>query len=251
MGLFRKEVEMKKLLIIGMLALISSGLLSCSDPAGKAKKIEDSLTEKEGVVYKNLEGDNPQIITYSVNPDSTTVVLVHNLRTNSKDTLSQLPNGLTVSEVVPIEDGYLYMIRQERSDGKDHYLYQGIIKRNIDNPKEKSKTILNVKDSKEELWASGYVIDKEKKKIILNSYEVAPEFVDIYHTVYDFKGNKIVEDPVHINIPKPQTYTASESSASYLWQCDDCGKRVNSGKKPSSLSLDGCWHQWVNLGRVS
>lgn len=240
---------------IGLMALICIFMISCASTADKAKKIEEEVSKNGGVLYKNLEGNNPRIITSSMNSDSTTVVLVHNLKTNSVDTLSQLVNGLSMAEVVPIEDGYVYVIKQERSDGKGHYLYQSIIKRNIDNPTEKTKTVLNVDNSKEELWASSYVIDREGKKVTLSSYEVATDYVNIYHTVYDFKGNKIEEDPVHVKIPEAQAASTSSSGGTYLWECQHCGAKVNSSSKPNPFRIvlgygDGNIHQWVNIGRV-
>ncbi|MDE5772912.1 MAG: hypothetical protein K2H86_00460 [Muribaculaceae bacterium] len=240
---------------LGLLAVV--GLISCSSPADKAKKIEEGLSENGGVLYKELEGENPQIVTYSLESDSTTVILVDNLKSDRTDTLSRLTN-CEIVEVVPVEDGWLYVAKQAREDGKEHFLYKANIKRHIDNPKEQTLTSLDVVDGKENLWASGYVIDREGRKITLSSYEMFNDYFEIYHTVYDFKGNKVVEDPIHIDIPKPQPQVSESSNATYLWQCDKCGKRVNSGKKPrvwGTFGFEGCInataHEWVNLGRVN
>lgn len=237
------------IVILGSMALIS-----CSSPADKAKKIEEALPANGGVIYRQLDGENPQLITYTVDPDSTTVVWVHNLKSNQVDTLIHLKSGYSLAEAIPIDDGYVYINKESRADGNEHYIYTAGIVRNIDNAQKKTRTYLPVVSTREEIGASSYVIDREGNKITLSSYEVTPTQVEIYHTVYDFNGNRILEDPVHINIPQPQVAQSVSSSAVYLWECDKCGMRVNSGKKPSPFYTragDSCFHEWVNMGRVN
>ncbi|MDE5801071.1 MAG: hypothetical protein K2H74_08635 [Paramuribaculum sp.] len=239
---------------VGIGALISGTvcfLSSCSTYTDKANDIIGSLSENEGVISVELLGDDPEVITYSMGADSITAILIHSLNTNTVDTLTRFLPGFKMLESVPVEDGYLIVYCQERQDGNEHYIYHAQIKRHIGNPKEASNTDLRVDETRPELWASGYVIDREAKKITLNSYDVQPSHAVIYHTVYDFKGNKLVSDPVHIDIPQKSQASPSSSSAMYLWQCQRCGAKKNSRKNPGpGLGLGSCWHEWVNIGRV-
>lgn len=245
----------KKVILVGLITIGGClSLLSCSSPADKAKKIEDGLSQNEKVLYKDVVSEHPQLVTYSMRPDSSIVSLVHDLKSDRVDTLIDLRKGVEIVEVVPVEDGFLNVFREKMTDGKERFLYLSAIIRNVGNPKERSQIFLNIVEGREEIWATSYVIDRDSKKITLGSHEITPSSVDIFRTVYDFKGNKIVDEPIHVNIPKPQPQSAESSSAVYLWQCEVCGKRVNERKKPSSFyngGLDGCFHQWVNIGRVN
>ena len=256
-----KAKSKKNYLSIGLILVAGITLTSCGSPADKAKKIEKGLSNNAGVLYKDVQSENPQIITYSIEPDSTTVVLIHDLRANKTDTLTTLIPQSHIVEVVPVEDGYLYIQKQERQDGNEHYLYQAAIERNIDNPEERTTTYLRVVPDCEEVASSAYVIDRKGKKITLSSYHVVSTYADIYHTVYDFKGNKIVEDPIHINIPTQQTYTSSPArSTEYVWECQKCGKKRTSSKKPSIFDFTchgngerdgfGNSHEWVKIGEI-
>lgn len=244
--------------IAGGVAVAS--LISCSMPADRAKKIEEGLSEKGGVLYKELEGENPRMVTYSLSADSTIVSIVHDLSSAKSDTLVELIKGIEIVEAVPVEDGYLSVFREKKEDGNERYLYIVSIIRNIGNAKERSESRLNVAEGQEQLGATGYVIDREGKKITLSSYSIEPTNVEIYRTVYDFKGNKIVEDPIHINIPQYTNTQPELGSATYLWECQKCGEKRNSAKRPSSFEFTchgngeregfGNSHQWVKLRRV-
>ena len=250
---------MKKFLF-GLIAAFGLCLASCDSPADKVKKIEKEVSGNGGVLYKEAEGDSPRLVTYSISPDSSIVSLVHDLRSDRVDTLIHLRKGLEIVEVIPVEDGFLNVFREKMSDAEDRFLYVSEIIRNIGNPDERSVRRLSVKDDKEELWATSYVIDKVGKKITLSSFMIEPTFVEIYRTVYDFKGNKIMEDPIHLDIPQ-YSYTLSDmGSATYVWECQKCGEKRNSAKRPSSLEFTchgngeregfGNSHQWVKVGRV-
>lgn len=248
-----------------LVSLITVGgclsLLSCSSPADKAKKIEEGLSQNGKVLYKDVVSENPQLVTYTMRPDSSIVSLVYDLKSDRVDTLIDLRKGVEIVEVVPVEDGFLNVFREKMTDGKERFLYLSAIIRNVGNPKERSQIFLNTVDGREEIWATSYVIDRDNKKITLSSYEVTPSSVDIFRTMYDFKGNKIVDEPVHVNIPTPQTYSSSSNQTTeYIWECQKCGEKRTSAKKPSILEFTchgngeregfGNSHSWVKVGKI-
>lgn len=254
------EFKRKSFLKYGRSILLLTATLflcGCLTPEEKIKKIVDKLPTNSKVLYKGLEGDENLLITCSPINDTLQIVQAFDLKESNADTLFKITRKeIELFEIFPTGKEFISVIREQRSDAKYHYLYTILI---VSKDEETSKSLfhtLKVADDKNDLASSSYVIDKDKELITLTSYDLSNTSGIIYHTVYDFKGNKILSDPAIWN-PR-----SSESSAPavYLWQCNYCGEKRSSPKRPPFWEFScygrgenpgfGSSHDWVKISKI-
>ena len=82
----------------------------------------------------------------------------------------------------------------------------------------------------------------------------------IYHTVYDFNGNKLNASPESFLAKQQTVAPAGSSGATYIWECQHCHEKRNSRTRPSELEFTchgrgerpgfGSSHKWVKIGQV-
>ena len=249
---------MKKNKLIRCICIASTtllGLSSCTSEEDKALKIISELDTSDCIVSTNMIGESKSIITSELQKDSTITIRVYDLATEKSDSIFSLIKGSKVWEVAPVnDDSYLIVTSVPRQDGNEHNLFFSFILRNVHNPKTSTKTQLFVDEGSKNLAATSYTIDPESRKLTLSSWDNNSSSATIYHTVYDFDGNKIISDPATIEFKAPNNGSGS-SGSTYIWECQRCHVKINSTKKPSNLEGLGCngswrFHTWVKIGRV-
>ncbi|MDE7462985.1 MAG: hypothetical protein K2M88_07480 [Muribaculaceae bacterium] len=247
---------MKRLFALSPAVLLSLVLLSlvcaCSSPTKKVEKIIADLPSDSHVVYSDLIGDNKEVITVSPVPgDSMVCILSHSLAENRTDTISRFHKEFEVVEVVPADKDYIVVYRVPRSDGNCHFLYGAFLFQNIEDNKKATATTLNVDEKNTDIMATSYHIDKNAGTITLESYNVDSKDVTLYHIVYDFKGNQMVNDPVKIKL---NSSSESAGSSLYRWECEGCGLKRTSSTKPKASFLDDCpaygFHRFVKISKI-
>lgn len=244
---------------VGVLSCLALLTGACSNPSKKAEKIIGTLPENSGVLSVNLTGEEKEVIVYSMQPDSTFVVIAHSIDEGTTDSIAKIRKGLDACEAFKVEDHYIVVTREPRQDGKHHFLYNTHIVRNPKDKKAKTIQVLPVDDNQKSLASTGVVIDKEAKTITMSSYGIENNKATIYHTVYDFDGNRILTDPLTLEL---RTYEApsQRSGGTYIWECQYCREKRNGAKRPSPLEFTcqgrgenpgfGSSHNWVKVGRI-
>ena len=142
---------------------VVSGLASCTSPSDKAGKIVKGMDENSSLLYVDTYGETPCVITYTPD-DSVGNIVRHNLKEGKVDTLPQPFIYFRPCEIVPVKEGYLVISRFPKDEANEKYIYAACIVRNPFDKKTRSIAYVNVDDNAPNLYASGYVLDKESQK---------------------------------------------------------------------------------------
>lgn len=238
---------------------VVSGLASCTSPSDKAGKIVKGMDENSSLLYVDTYGETPCVITYTPD-DSVGNIVRHNLKEGKVDTLPQPFIYFRPCEIVPVKEGYLVISRFPKDEANEKYIYAACIVRNPFDKNTRSIAYVNVDDNAPNLYASGYVLDKESQKLTLSSYDGKSNGAVIYHTVYDFNGNKLNASPESYLAKQQTVAPAGSSGATYIWECQHCHEKRNSRTRPSEWEFTchgrgerpgfGSSHKWVKIGQV-
>lgn len=222
-------------------------------PSQQAASIIDKFDDNAKILTFKPAGDDPHMMAVHRNGDTYAVVR-YDLAENSCDTIAS----------------HLEYIPQEARQGKENYLVVSVIPDSVANgrscaivayykmgtpEKELSRYEITNKDKGTVLLPASYMIDDEKGQITVSRTTEDDKEVTDLNVTLDFDGKIVSDKSICIKRPNPAlARQAQQGGAVYLWQCDKCGKRLNSSKKPADFYNWGCdgWsHQWVNLGRVN
>lgn len=233
--------------LLATLILISLlSVCSCSSKDnGEQKKIID-LPEGCCVISSDFTDEEIEII-YSQN----SVILANNLTTNNIDTIMVVDDG-EICDVVKTKSGYIVVTRTPEMPSMAYFAYKAY---NI-NKENNGISQLYIDEEDPSVTSTAYIISKQDGTIILEGSEFGTNQATLYHTVYDFEGEKLIDDPTVIDL-KPNISTISNSSISnstrnveYIWECNRCGKKINKSYTPDSWpGGDPCpSHDWVKIG---
>lgn len=232
---------------------LSVMIASCSNnPSQQAASIIDKLDENAKILSFVPKGDKPHLIVSQRTGDNYTVIN-HNLADKSSDTIARGIVNAPLAARQGTENNLIVSSEPDaKSDGRVCYVIAFYKKGKPD--EEPSRLEITNNDKGIVIYPTSFVIDDDARQITITGVsENNADITDINMT-FDFDGKMVSDRSVSIRRPDPEIARRAQQSAGsamYLWQCEKCGKRVNKSKNPGQDWLSGCWHEWVNLGRVN
>lgn len=230
------------------------GLNSCTKTSNDAEKFISNLPENSVVYSTDLIDPNTEIIYSQVTQNGELVILATNLNEATTDSVMIVSEG-DICEVVKTKNGYLVVTKTDLDPMHSYYAYHI----NVINKKNNTESNITIGEEGEDIPIEAYIIDPREESIILKGSFFDDQETILYHTVYDFEGDKILEDPILIDL-RPRISDSSQTNSSapamYVWECQKCGKKRNSAGQPeTNFFVDVCPikqmpHEYVMIGKL-
>ena len=228
------------------LALVTA---SCSSgPAHKAASVIDKLGDDAKVLSFNPKGNEPYMIV-AQHDDTAHAVIKYNLADNSCDTVA---TGLKSTPLAVRQGKESYLVVSSAPDPLNEGRECALVAfyKKGEPGTELSRVEISNEDNGTVTLPSSFIINDEAQQIAVTGVSVNNADVTNIYVTFDFDGRQIDDRCISIKRPDPALVRSQQGVAMYLWQCEKCGRRVNKSKNPGQDLISGCWHNWVNLGRV-
>lgn len=221
---------------------------SCSQSSNQEDDFTSNLPENSEVLLANFLNGNKEIIYSQITDDGEQVIFAKNLKEDHIDTVMVVSDGVAC-DVVVTDSCYLVVTKTDISPRQAYFDYHVAFV----NKKDNTIKSLTLGDEGEDITTEAYIVDTKEGIVILKGSCYNDNQAIFYHSVFDFQGDKIMEDPTVIDLnPK----VIEDTPTMYIWECQKCGKKRNSVTKPeTNVFVDVCpdgkvAHNYVKIGKI-
>lgn len=240
-------IKVFKTIMNTTLGILTFCTISCTEtktPTHKAAEIIDRLEKNAEVEFIDYKSNKPSMIV-SFPGESSTYVMKYDLLTGTADTIA----SDLIARPLAVREGnkYYLIVAPEFAEGAERLSFSPFLYK-------KGSTTYDswIKDPEtgKELVASSFMIDNVAQQLVLTGlYNQDKVFEDRYD-VFDFDGNHQYSATYKHSKELPKS---ESQDATYLWQCNKCGKKKTSSKNPNSFfdwDCSGSAHDWVKISRI-